>query len=186
MEIKTFNIIINNTKKEMEKSLKYLQEYSSQVRSGKISLNILDKVQIKNYGKIVFLNQIANIFILDSITLTIQPWELALLPTIEKAIINSNLGFTPINNGESLLVRLPILTEEGRRELIKKVKIEFEQTKICIRNIRKEANNSFKKIEGLSKDIIKDMEKHIQKITDEYIKKIDKLYSFKEKEIMII
>ncbi|XOD68632.1 MAG: ribosome recycling factor [Flavobacteriales bacterium AspAUS03] len=184
MEI--LNKTINISKGEMEKSLEHLQKTFSQIRAGKASPAMLDGVRVEYYNTMTSLDQVANMIVLDVMTISIQPWERPMLSVIERAIINANLGLTPTNNGEVLLIRLPPLTEEGRKGLVKRVKAEAEQTKVSIRNIRKEANHVLKRAEGLAVDLLKSSEDRIQKITDEYIKRVDTLYVAKEKEIMTV
>ncbi|XOD67881.1 MAG: ribosome recycling factor [Flavobacteriales bacterium Tduv] len=180
------NKIVNSGKGEMENFLNHLQKKFSQIRSGKASPTMLDGVRVEYYGRMTPLSQISNVLALDAITLSIQPWERSLLSMMERSIINSNLGFTPTNNGETLLIRLPPLTEEGRKGLVKRAKSETEHAKVSIRNVRKDANHSLKKTEGFAKDLVKSMEEWMQKITNEYIKKADALYIAKEKEIMTL
>ena len=132
------------------------------------------------------MNQVANISILDARTLSIQPWDHKMLSSIDRAIVNANIGLTPMNNGEVILIHLPPLTEELRKGLVKRVKSETELSKVSLRNIRKETNNRLKKIDALSEDLLKISEERIQKITDSYIKKTDKLFSLKEREILTV
>lgn len=186
MEKKSLNNIINIKLAEMDKSLNHLKNIFSQIRVGKANNYILNNIYVKYHGSIVPLNKISNISVVNSTTLSIQVWENFMLSVIEKAIINSNIGITPIKNGEILLIKLPPLTEESRKKLVKKAKIETEIIKISVRNIRKEANNFLKKIQKTDKDIIKDLEIKIQDVTNIYINKIDKLFIEKEKEIMNI
>lgn len=186
MEIKSLNNIINIKLVEMDKALNHLKNIFSKIRAGKATTYMLNSIYVKYHGTLVPLHQISNISVINSTTLSIQPWEHIMLSVIEKAIINSNIGFTPMKNGEILLIKLPPLTEESRKQLVKKAKIETENTKISVRNIRKESNNFLKKIKKTDKDIIKNLEYKIQDITNKYINKIDKLFIEKEKEIMNI
>lgn len=186
MEKNSLNNIINIKLAEMDKSLNHLKNVFSKIRAGKANIYILNGIYIKYQGSRVPLNKISNISVINSITLSIQPWDNSMLSLIEKAIINSNIGFTPIQNGEILLLKLPPLTEESRKKLVKKAKIETENIKISVRNIRKESNNFLKKMKKTDKDIIKDIEFRIQNITNKYIKQIDKLFLDKEREIMNI
>lgn len=186
METELLNKIVASGKGEMEKSLEHLQKTFSQIRAGKASPAMLDGVRVEYYGIMTPLSQVSNVQVLDAITLSVQPWERPLLSVIERAIINSNVGFTPTNNGEVLLIRLPPLTEEGRKDLLKRAKYEAEHAKVSIRNVRKEANHSLKKTEGFAKDLLKSIEDRVQKITDEYIKKVDVLCAAKEKQIMTV
>lgn len=172
---------------KMEKSLKHFRETLSKIRVGtaNASIHLLNTIKVYYNGTLVPLNNVANVSITNVMTLTIQPWERKILSSIYKSIINTNLGFTPINNGEVILISLPPLTEERRKELIKKTKVEIEKGKISIRSIRKEANHSFKK-KNVTEDIFKVYETRLQKLTDFYIKKIDELFVIKEKEILNI
>ena len=143
---------------------------------------------VSYYGSMVPLGQVANISTPDARTIAIQPWEKKLIKDIEKAIINSNLGFNPDNNGEFIRISIPPLTEERRRELTKQVKHEGEDTKIIIRNIRRDTNDALKKLVklGLAEDLEKDAQDQVQKLTDKFIKNIDELVAIKEKEILTV
>lgn len=173
---------------EMERSLKHFKETLSKIRVGIASANIhlLNTVKVYYNGTLTPLNNIANISITNAMTLTVQPWEKRILSSIYRSIINTNLGFTPINNGEVILIYFPTLSEERRKELLKKAKAEIEKGKISIRIIRKEANHRFKKNVNATEDLIKVYETNLQKLTDVYIKKIDELFAIKEKEILNI
>lgn len=172
---------------KMERSLKHFKEALSKIRVGTANtcIHLLNTVKVYYNGTLSPLNNVANVSITNAMTLTIQPWEKRVLSSIYKSIINTNLGFTPINNGEVIIIYLPSLTEERRKELIKKVKVEIEKGKISIRSIRKDANHSFKK-KNVPEDLIKVYENNLQKLTDLYIKKIDELFIIKEKEILNI
>ena len=146
---------------------------------------MLNAVKVEYYGTPTPISQVANINTPDARTLSIQPWEKDLLPEIEKGILQANLGFNPMNNGESLIINIPPLTEERRRELVKLVKVEAENTKIAIRNARKDANNEIKKIDS-SEDVKKNSEIDIQELTDQYINKVDGIIGIKEKEILTV
>ena len=147
---------------------------------------MLDSVKVDYYGSLTPLSQIGNVSTLDSRTLTIQPWEKAMLDEITKAIINANLGLNPQNNGEVILISVPVLTEERRKELVMRAKSEGEHAKVSIRSQRKDANDMIKSLkdEGLSEDQIKDSEAEIQKITDSFTKKVDEFVGLKETDIM--
>lgn len=186
MENKILINIINTKLIEMNKSLKYLKKYFLHIKIGKANIFIFNNIYIEYHNSLVPLNKIANIIAIDYKTIKIQPWEKFMLKSIEKAIINSNLGFTPTNNGKILLINIPPLTEEGRKEIVKKAKSETENTKISIRNIRKEAYNFLKKNNKIDKDILKNIENNIEITTNIYIKQIDKLFNDKKKEIMTI
>ena len=127
----------------------------------------------------------ANINTMDAHTITVQPWEKQLIPEIEKGILSANLGFNPMNNGESIIINVPILTEERRRELAKHAKAEAEMAKVSIRNDRKDANHELKKLD-ISEDLLANAEVDVQTLTDKYIEKVDALYVIKEKEIMTV
>jgi ribosome recycling factor len=147
---------------------------------------MLDNVSIDYYGSITPLGQSSNINTPDARTITVQPWDKTMLEVMDKAILDSNLGFTPMNNGEMLIINIPPLTEERRRDLAKKAKSESENAKISIRNARKEANDELKKVDSLSEDLIKDAEDQIQKLTNKFTSKVDAIYSVKEAEIMTV
>lgn len=177
--------IIDSTKEQMQNAIDHLEIELSNIRAGKASPAMLRSVKVDYYGSITPLSQVANINSLDAHTLTIQPWEKALIPEIEKGILAANLGFNPMNNGESVIINVPILTEERRKELAKHARSEAENAKVSIRNDRKDANTELKKID-ISEDLLKNSEMDIQDLTDKFIKKTDELYVIKEKEIMTI
>ena len=179
-------IIITHTAKEnMDLCVKHLEKELLNIRAGKANPIMLNAVMVEYYGTPTPLNQVANINTPDGRTLSIQPWEKALLPEIEKGILKADLGFNPMNNGESLIINIPPLTEERRKELVKLVKAEVENTKIAIRNARKDANNEIKKTDS-SEDLQKNAEIDIQELTDQYINKVDKILNVKENEILTL
>ena len=180
------NLILDDTKEAMGKSIIYLNLELGKIRAGRANPSMLDSVKLDYYGSLTPLSQIANISTLDSRTLTIQPWEKAMLDEITKAIINANLGLNPQNNGEVILISIPVLTEQRRIELVKRSKSEGENAKVSIRSQRKEANEMIRSLkeEGLSEDEIKNSEDEIQKLTDFYTKKVDELVDLKEADIM--
>ena len=179
-------IIITHTAKEnMDLCVKHLEKELLNIRAGKANPIMLNAVMVEYYGTPTPLNQVANINTPDGRTLSIQPWEKALLPEIEKGILKADLGFNPMNNGESLIINIPPLTEERRKELVKLVKAEVENTKIAIRNARKDANNQIKKTDS-SEDLQKNAEIDIQELTDQYINKVDKILNVKENEILTL
>lgn len=179
-------IIITHTAKEnMDLCVKHLEKELLNIRAGKANPIMLNAVMVEYYGTPTPLNQVANINTPDGRTLSIQPWEKALLPEIEKGILQADLGFNPMNNGESLIINIPPLTEERRKELVKLVKAEVENTKIAIRNARKDANNEIKKTDS-SEDLQKNAEIDIQELTDQYINKVDKILNVKENEILTL
>jgi ribosome recycling factor len=158
------------------------------IRAGKATPSMLHGVMVDYYGSPTPIQQVANISTVDARTITVQPWEKPMLNEISKGIINSNLGFAPQNNGEVLIISIPPLTEDRRRELVKKSKSEGEHAKVGIRNNRKDALDMVKdlKNDGLSEDMSKDAENEIQNLTNVYVKKVDDLLDQKEKEIMTI
>lgn len=175
--------IIDSAKEYMQNAIVHLETGLSNIRAGKATPAMLRSVMVDYYGSSTPLTQVANVNTIDAHTITIQPWEKTLIPEIEKGILIANLGFNPMNNGESIIINVPILTEERRRELAKQAKAEAEQAKISIRNDRKDANNELKNID-ISEDLLKNSEMDIQNLTDSFIKKVDELYATKEIEIM--
>ena len=177
--------IIEACKESMENSVDHLERELLNIRAGKASPSMLSSIKLDYYGSLTALSQIANINTPDAQTISIQPWEKDKLQEIEKAIMIANLGFNPMNNGESIIITIPPLTEERRKELVKIAKSEIEKAKISIRNSRKEANNDIKKSE-VSLDQKSISEDDIQSLTDKYIIEIDKIYFIKEKEILSV
>ena len=180
------NFILDSTRESMEKSIYHLELAFSKIRAGKATPQMLDSVIIDYYGSPTPLNQASNINTPDAKTISVQPWDKSMLELMEKAILDSNLGFTPNNNGEMIIINVPPLTEERRISLVKQLKSELENAKVSIRSSRKDSNDYLKKLEGLSEDIIKDAESEIQRVTDEFSKKVDVLFSKKESEIMTV
>lgn len=181
-------MLMEIVREKMDKSLIHLEKELSKIRAGKADPRMLDGIQVNYYGNNTPINQVSSINTPDPRTISIQPWEKAMLEVIEKAILAANIGLTPMNNGELIRINVPILTSERRRDLVKQVKNETENAKIVIRNYRREGNEEIKKLkkDGLSEDLAKDTEEEVQKLTDNYIKKIDDIYDKKEKEIMTI
>ena len=177
--------IIEACKESMSNSIDHLERELLNIRAGKANPSMLSNVKVEYYGSLTPLSQIANIGTPDSQTISIQPWEKDKLQDIEKAIMAANLGFNPMNNGESVIISIPPLTEERRKELVKISKIEVENAKVSVRNARKEANNEIKKTE-VSLDQKAISEEDIQKLTNNFIEKIDKIYTVKEKEILSV
>ena len=177
--------IIEACEESMTNAVKHLERELLNIRAGKANPTMLSSVKLDYYGSTTPLSQVANINTPDAQTLSVQPWEKDKLQDIEKAIQIANLGFNPMNNGESIIISIPPLTEERRRELVKIAKSEIEDAKISIRNSRKDANNEIKKIE-ISTDQKAISEKEIQTLTDNHINKIDEIFSSKEKEILSI
>ncbi len=179
------SFILEATKESMDKALDHLTKSFINIRAGKANPIMLSTVKVDYYGAQTPLSQVANINTPDAQTLSVQPWEKALIPEIEKAIMVANLGFNPMNNGESIIISIPPLTEERRRELVKQAKAEAEHAKVGVRNARKDANSELKKIE-LSEDELKNAEVDVQDITNTYTDMIDEKYQVKEKEIMTV
>ena len=179
------NFILVAAKESMEQAVAHLEKEMLNIRAGKANPIMLSTVKVDYYGTPTPLSQVANINTPDARTLTVQPWEKNLLADIEKAILIANLGFNPMNNGESVIINIPPLTEERRRDLAKLAKAESENAKIVIRAARKDANDEIKKSEA-SDDVQKNYEIDIQSLTDEFIKKVDEIFSLKEKEILTV
>lgn len=172
----------------MQKAINHLEAELAKIRAGKANPQMLDGITVDYYGSQTLINQVANISVLDARTLSIQPWEKNMLQPIERAIIASNIGINPQNDGNNIRLFLPPLTEERRRELVKKCHNEGENSKVSIRNIRRDAIEGIKKLQknGLSEDAAKDAEAEVQELTNKYISVVDKHFSSKEKEIMSI
>lgn len=173
---------------QMQSAVRHLDDVLAHIRAGKASPALLDAIRVDYYGTMSPLSSVANVIIPDARTITIQPWEKKLIGEIERAIINSNIGLTPSNNGEVIRLNMPPLTEERRRDLAKQCKGEAETAKMSVRNARRDAIEEFKKLvkKGLPEDVEKDAEEAMQKTHDKFIKKIDELYAAKEKEIMTV
>ena len=192
MELKYFykmndklEIILKSAKDKMQSSLTHLENELLNIRAGKANPNMLKSVMVDYYGNPTAIGQLANINTPDSKSLIVQPWDKSILQEIEKGIINANLGFNPMNNGDTIIVSIPPLTEERRKELVKIVRNESENSKISIRNIRKDSNHEIKKTD-ISDDEKKNYEIDIQELTDNFITKIDSVLKVKEKEIMTV
>ncbi len=179
---------LDQVKESMDSTIVFFDKELQKIRAGKASPQMLQGLKVEYYGNLTPLDQVATINTPDAKQIIIQPWERTMVPVIEKAILAANLGFTPQNNGEAVRIVVPSLTEERRKELVKKVKQEAEQNKVSIRNIRRSANETAKKLKdsGTPEDEIKKMEDDIQKLTNEFIDKIDKIVTAKEKEIMTV
>jgi ribosome recycling factor len=179
---------INSVSATMEKAIVHLEYELVKMRAGRANPQMFDSVVVDYYGSPTAIAQVANISVADARTLTIQPWEKNMLQPIERAIIAANLGVTPQNDGIIIRIFLPPLTEERRKEIVKKVQAEGEHSRIAIRNIRRDAIEGVKKLQknGLSEDIALDGEKQIQDITNKFIALIEKLLAAKEKEIMSV
>ena len=179
-------IMISKTAKEsMDLTLKHLEKELLNIRAGKANPVMLNSVLVEYYGTPTPISQVANVNSPDARTLSIQPWEKSLLPEIEKGVLQSNLGFNPMNNGESIIINIPPMTEERRRELVKLAKGEAENAKIAVRNARKDANNEIKKTDS-SEDLQKNAEIDIQELTNQFTRMIDDVLEVKEKEILTV
>lgn len=177
--------IIESCEESMTNAIKHLEKELLNIRAGKANPSMLSSVKVDYYGATTPLSQIANINTPDSQTLSVQPWEKDKLQDIEKAIMVANLGFNPMNNGESILINIPPLTEERRKELVKIAKSEIEIAKVSVRNARKDANNEIKKID-ISTDQKAISEEDVQSLTNKYVSKIDAIFASKEKEILSV
>lgn len=181
-------LCIDDAKEKMANAIDHLDNELVKIRAGKANPAILSGIKVDYYGNPTPLNQVSNVTTPDAKTIAIQPWEKAIISEIEKAIMAANLGITPANNGETIRINIPPLTEERRRDLTKQVKNEGEHAKVSIRNARRDANEYLKKMkkDGLSEDLEKDAEAEVQKLTDSYIEQVDKLIEVKEKDIMTV
>jgi len=175
--------IIDTAKEQMENALVHLEKELRHIRAGKATPAMLASVMVDYYGSSTPLAQVANVNSIDAHTLTVQPWEKSLLQEIERGIMFANLGLNPMNNGETVMINVPPLTEERRMQLAKQAKAEAEHDKVSIRNARKDANNEIKKTD-VSDDMKKNAEATIQDLTDNYTKKVEEMYDKKETEIM--
>ena len=173
---------------KMEKTMDSLDAELAGIRAGRANPNVLNKIMVEYYGTPTPLQQVANVSVPEPRMIQIQPWEKSMLKAIEKAILTSDIGINPTNDGASIRLVFPELTEERRKELAKDVKKKGEAAKVAVRNIRRDGNVAFKKLKGseISEDGIKDLEDELQKITDKYITKIDKMVEAKSKEIMTV
>jgi len=177
--------IVDSAEERMLLALEHLNKEMLNIRAGKANPIMLSGVKVDYYGTPTPISQVANINSPDGRTLSVQPWEKSMLMEIEKAILVANLGFNPMNNGESIIINIPVLTEERRKELVKIAKAEVENAKISIRTSRKDANTEIKNSEA-SEDLQKNFEIDVQNITDKYISKADETFSLKEKEILTV
>lgn len=179
------DFIVDAANEQMTAAIDHLEKELLNIRAGKANPVMLSSVTIDYYGTQTPLNQVANVNTPDARTLSIQPWEKNLIGEIEKAILVANLGFTPMNNGDSIIINIPPLTEERRKQLVKLAKSEAENAKVSIRNARKDANQYIKKSDS-SEDVQKNYEIDIQELTDSSIQKVDQIMSLKEKEILTV
>ena len=182
------NHYLNPAEEKMEMAVEYLDEALAHIRAGKANPKILDGIRVDYYGSAAPISNVANVSVPDARTIAITPWEKSMFKVIEKAIINSELGITPENNGEVIRISIPPLTEERRKTLVKQSKNEAEQAKISVRNARRDAIEGLKKAskEGMPEDVEKDAEAKVQKMHDRYMKRIDEIFAAKEKEILTV
>ncbi len=186
MSSEEVSMALGEAKDGMQSSLDHLASELTKIRAGRATPSMLDTVRVDYYGSPTPLSQVGNVNTLDGRTLTVQPWEKTLLDEIAKGIMNANLGLNPQNNGEMIIISVPPLTEERRKDLVKQAKAEGENAKVSIRSKRKDANDFIKglKNDGLSEDQVKDAEDSVQKLTNQYITKVDDLVNAKEADIM--
>lgn len=173
---------------KMQASVEHLDETLSHIRAGKANPRILDGIKLDYYGTLTPLSGVASINTPDARTIVVQPWEKQMLKDIERAILNSDVGITPDNNGEIIRLNIPPLTEERRKALVKQAKQEAEEAKVSVRNARRDAIDAIKKSvkDGVAEDLAKDAEAEMQKLHDKYIKKVDEVFAVKEKEILTV
>ena len=177
------DIILDTAEEAMQAAIDHLEKQFANIRAGKANPQMLGSVFVDYYGSQTPLTQVANVNTPDARTISIQPWEKNMLQPIEKAIMNANLGFNPMNNGDYVIINVPPLTEERRKDLVKQAKGEGEDAKISIRNARQDANKDIKKAD-ISEDLKKTTEESIQELTDKFIAKVDKIFVAKEEEIL--
>ena len=178
--------ILDSAKESMDNAISHLKKQLANIRAGKASPSMLGSVMVDYYGTQTPLGQVANVNTPDGRTISIQPWEKSMLQEIERGIMFANLGFNPMNNGETIIINVPPLTEERRKDLAKQAKAEAEDAKVGVRNARKDANNEIKKLEDASDDLKRNAEVDVQTVTDDHINKIEEILAFKEKEIMTV
>jgi ribosome recycling factor len=179
--------VYKETREKMEKAIEALKKEQSRIRTGRASVALLDGIRVQYYGSVVPLNQVASLAIPESRLITIQPWDIKAIGEIEKAILKSELGLNPINDGKIIRINIPPLTEERRRDLVKVIKKMAEETKVALRNIRRDSNESFKELKKdkhISEDDSFKGQEEIQKITKDYIEKVDRISEEKEREIL--
>ena len=178
---------IKDARHRMDKSVEAFRAEISKIRTGKATTALLDGIKVDYYGTMSPLNQVGNVSVLDAHTISITPWDKSMVQAIDKAILASDLGLNPISDGTNLKIPIPLLTEDRRKELVKLVKKFGEETKVALRNVRRDANDHLKKIEKdkkMTEDELKEAEKETQKLTDEHITLVDDIIKHKEKEIM--
>jgi len=178
--------ILDSMRESMDAAIKHLEKQFVNIRAGKASPAMLGSVMVDYYGSQTPLNQVANVNTPDGRTITVQPWEKNMLQEVEKGIMNANVGLNPMNNGDYIIINVPPLTEERRKNLSKQAKAEAEDAKVGIRNARKDANNEIKDLEDASEDLKSNAEIDVQQITDRYVKNVEEIYDIKETEIMTV
>jgi len=179
-------LYLDEAKSQMNKAFSHVGHELGKIRAGKANPTMLDGIMVSYYGTSTPLNQVSSLTTPDARTIFIKPWEKGMIPEIEKAILVANLGLNPQNDGQQVIINIPMLTEERRKQLVKQVGHECEQGKISVRNVRKETNEELKSIKGVSEDDIKNAEAKVQEMTNDFIAKIDALMKKKEGEIMTI
>lgn len=179
---------LDPAEKRMKEAAEYLEESLAHIRAGKANTKILDAVRVNAWGQKLPINQVANVSTPDPRCIAITPWDRNMIRAIEKAIMDSNVGITPENNGEVIRLNIPPLTQDRRKQLVKESKAEAEKAKVSVRNARREAIEGLKKAvkQGMSEDVEKDAESTVQKLHDKYLKKIDEIFAAKEKEILTV
>ncbi len=184
-ELKEF---LDAARDRMEEAVMYLDDALAHIRAGKANVKLLDSIRVEYYGSKVAISNVANVSTPDQRTIAIMPWERNMIRVIEKAIIDSNIGIMPENNGEVIRLNIPPLTEDRRKQLVRDSKAEAEKARVSIRNARRECIDGLKKATkaGMSEDIAKDGEEQVQKLHDKYMKKIDEVFAAKEKEILTV
>lgn len=179
-------LYLDDARETMSKAMAHVGHELTKIRAGKANPSMLDGVMVSYYGAMTPMNQVSSMTTPDARTIFVKPWEKGMIQEIEKAIMNANLGLNPQNDGQQVIINIPMLTEERRKQLVKQVNQECEHGKVSIRNIRKETNESLKKIKGVSEDDIKNAEAEVQKLTDDFSARIDALMKKKEAEIMTV
>ncbi len=179
-------LYLDEAKSQMNKALQHVGQELGKIRAGKANPSMLDGILVSYYGTNTPLNQVSSLTTPDARTIFIKPWEKGMIPEIEKAILTANLGLNPQNDGQQVIINIPMLTEERRKQLVKQVGHECEHGRISIRTVRKETNEELKRIKGVSEDDVKNAEERVQEMTNEFIARIDALMKKKEGEIMTI
>jgi ribosome recycling factor len=179
-------LFLDEAKDLMTKGINHVAHELTKIRAGKANPSMLDGIMVSYYGAMTPINQVASMTSPDARTIMIKPWEKGTIPEIERSIINANLGLNPQNDGQQVIINIPMLTEERRKQLVKQVGQECEHGKVSVRTIRKETNEQLKKIKGASEDDVKNAEETVQKMTDDFIARIDALMKKKEAEIMTV